>query len=104
MNHKSFMEYIRTDADRIILFSGRSPKQIKSILGDASIVKIFEYRNWIWAFEIDGYIFQVLSSVQGTTYEVLYNGTFEEFVKDNKISSSIRRFLKYIEIKLSTIK
>lgn len=87
----------------IWLFNQRRSHFFKKLYGRATQVIDFSHRNWVWAFEVNGFIFQAMDSIRGTSYEVLYAGGHTEFINDKEVGISIQEFFTGLKLDLLSL-
>lgn len=61
-------------------------------------------RYWVWKVPFENETFVVFCSKRGTTYELEYPGTFEDFREDADIGDKCVRFLEYMLAKITSIR
>lgn len=51
----------------------------------------------VWNVNFEGEKFTIYSNTKrGTTYEIEYNGTYQDFFDDNEVGNKAKRFLKQL--------
>lgn len=89
----SKMHTDKKNFDEFMLLTRKNVKTFKRLFAEQNGCYTTWYRSWIWIINFKGYDFYLCTSKRGTTIELSYDGSYEEFRDDDVVGDYCIEFV-----------